>query len=362
MADSPSLPGLEVQPRQAVVRAAWDAAATSFGEAWLWHRWEAVEAYATWRNTVDRSFALVDTSASRQVRALVPLRLVRGRPPFRRLLGRLESTGGPAYAPDLTAGERRNAERAVGDELRRIARADRAWRIDLALPPLAPAYSADRRPSVNPLIMLGCTEASTQSWIVDLRGHDEASLWRHVDQRVRKAVNRARRDGVTMRDMISGDLDSYLRLHAANAARAGIEARPDAYFRAIFSRFLPSGLAFGLCASDAAGVPLAMHVFAVDKGAALYWTVASTDAALAAGANDLVQWEAMLRFLARGLERYETGEAFPGMRDGKLKRISDFKKGFGGALQPYHRGAIVARPVVAALRDLARALIARTPA
>ena len=352
------MPGFEVLSRLAMDSSEWEAAAASFDEAWLWHRWDAVEAYATWQGTADCSFALVDDSAARRILALVPLRLVRGRAPFGHLLERLESTGGPAFAPDLTAGERRNAERAVADELGRIARAERAWRIDLALPPLAPAYLPERRPAVNPLIMIGCAESSTQSWIVDLRGHDEASLWRHVDQRVRKAVNRARRDGVTIRDVAAADLDSYLRLHAANAARAGLEARPDAYFDAIFGSFLPAGLAFGLCASDAAGEPLAMHIFAIDKAAALYWTVASTDVALSTGANDLVQWEAMRRFLALGLERYETGEAFPGLRDGKLKRISDFKKGFGGALQPYHRGAIVVRPVVAAMRDLARALIA----
>lgn len=363
MADRKSVSGFKFLPRLAIDSSEWDAAAASFDEAWLWHRWAAIDAYAGWRDTVDRSFALFDNSASRNIRVLVPLRLVRGRAPFGRLLGRLESTGGPAYAPDLTAGERRNAERVVANELGRIARAERAWRIDLALPPLAPVYNAERRPAVNPLIMLGCDESSTQSWIVDLRGHDEASLWMHVNQRVRKAVNRARRDGVTIRDVVVSDLDSYLRLHAANVARTGIEARPDAYFGAILGRFLPAGFAFGLCASDAVGEPLAMHIFAVDKGAALYWTVASTDAALATGANDLVQWEAMRLFLALGLDRYETGEAFPGLRDDKLGRISDFKKGFGGALQPYYRGAIVVRPVVAAMRDLARALIsARAPA
>lgn len=348
------------QARPTLGRLHWDAASDAFDEAWLWHRWDAIEAYATWRDTADRSFAVVEPGAQGvgRVLALVPLRYVRGRAPLRRLLGRLESTGGPAFAPDLTPGERRNAEHAVAAELLRLARADGAWRIDLALPPLAPAHAPDRRPAVNPLVMIGCEESSTQSWIVDLRGHDESSLWRHVDQRVRKAVNRARRDGVTVHEATPGDLDTYLRLHAANAARAGLDERPRAYFAAIFERFLPAGLALGLCARDATGTPLAMHIFAIDKGGALYWTVASTEAALAAGANDLVQWEAMLRFLALKIGRYETGEAFPGHRGGKLKRISDFKKGFGGTLQPYFRGTIRTRPVVAAVRDLARALAA----
>ena len=115
-------------------------------------------------------------------------------------------------------------------------------------------------------------------------------------------------------------------------------------------------MATGICALAPDGQTIAIHIFGEYKNSALYWIVASDDRALANGANDLAQWDAIKGFAARGLFRYECGEAFPGLSEGKLRRISDFKKGFGGALTPYYRGTLAPRPVVAATFDLLRAI------
>lgn len=90
----------------------WNRSADGFPDAWLWHRWEAIDAYATWPDTTDASFALLDPATSQPI-ALVPLRHVLGRRPARRLTSLLESTGGPAYAPTLSARQRASAERDV---------------------------------------------------------------------------------------------------------------------------------------------------------------------------------------------------------------------------------------------------------
>ncbi len=352
---------LAIVARAELGRGAWNAAAADFTSAWLWHTWEAIDAYLTWPGAADASIAVCDRAAGDRTAAIVPMVHFAGRAPAARLLSRLESTGGPAFADDLTVGQRAKVERAIADHLRRAARRLGAYRIDLALAPLAPAFVGDDSPRVNPLAMLGCRESSTQSWIVDLRGCDEDALWQRVDQRVRKAVNRARRAGMAVREATADDLPAYLALHAGNCARAGIETRPRAYFEAIFTTFRDEARALILAGLANDGEPLAFHVFAIDKGGALYWTVASNERALASGANDLIQWEAMRRFLALGLERYETGEAFPGPGAGKLGRISDFKKGFGAALHPYFRGTIVTRPVLGAVLDLLRAVRACRP-
>jgi hypothetical protein len=40
------------------------------------------------------------------------------------------------------------------------------------------------------------------------------------------------------------------------------------------------------------------------------------------------------------LSWYEVGEAFPNVKEGKLKGLNDFKKSFGGSLYPYYKGRL----------------------
>lgn len=331
----------------------WNRSADAFPDAWIWHRWEAIDAYATWSNTTDVSFALLDPATSEPV-ALVPMHLVLGRRPAQRLTGRLESTGGPAYAPTLSPRQRTNAERDVRDALLNIASKEGAHRIELAMAPLAPARNDDAASKVNPLALLGCNDASTQSWVLDLVDRSEDELWRNLEHRVRKTVNKAERGGITARNAGPDDLPDFLRLHEKAANRNGLPVKPAAYFEAIFKNFLAHGMATGFCAAAPDGQTVAIHIFAVYKNAALYWVVASDEDALASGANDFIQWHAIKAFAAQGLARYECGEAFPGAPAGKRRRISDFKKGFGGDLAPYYRGILTPRPMIAALLELLR--------
>jgi hypothetical protein len=333
----------------------WNQSADMFLDAWIWHRWEAIDAYATWPNTDDVSFALLDPTTNQPV-ALVPMLRVAGRWPARRLTSRLESIGGPAYAPTLSPRQRSNAERDVRNGLLDLARKEGAHRIELAMAPLAPARNGDASSNVNPLAMLGCAEASTQSWILDLAGRDQDELWRNLEHRVRKTVNKAERGGVTVRDAGPKDLTDYLRLHHSASVRNGLPIKPPAYFETIFETFLTHDLATGFCAVAPDGRTIAIHIFAVYKQAALYWVVASDEEALTSGANDLVQWHAIKAFAAQGLARYECGEAFPGAPAGKRRRISDFKKGFGGDLAPYYRGTLTPRPMTAAVMQLLRSM------
>jgi hypothetical protein len=341
--------------RLKIGRDRWNEATDRFPEAWLWHRWEAIEAYATWSNTVDISFGIEDPHENRIV-ALVPLREIAGRRPFRGLLRHLESTGGPAFNPDLSARQRKNAEEAVKASLLNLATQRHAHRIDLSVAPLRPAQASSSVGGINPLIMLGCREASTQSWVLELAENSADHLWRNLEQRVRKSVNRAERAGVTVRATTPEDKTDFFRLHQDNARRTNVPAKPASYFETIFDDFLQTGMATGFCALSPDRQTIAIHIFAEYKNSALYWVVASDDQALSNGTNDLVQWHAIKNFAARGLLRYECGEAFPGLSEGKLRRISDFKKGFGGTLTPYYRGTLTTRPVVAATFELLRAI------
>jgi len=68
------------------------------------------------------------------------------------------------------------------------------------------------------------------------------------------------------------------------------------------------------------------------------WTAAGLPRAAQIGANNLLHWKAIQYAHSHGGLFYESGEAFPGAKDGKEKGLNDFKKSFGGELYPYYRG------------------------
>ena len=68
------------------------------------------------------------------------------------------------------------------------------------------------------------------------------------------------------------------------------------------------------------------------------WTAAGNIEAARVGANNLLHWRAIQWARANGGLWYESGEAFPGTREGKLKGLNDFKRSFGGELYPIYRG------------------------
>ena len=63
-------------PRPEIGRQVWDAFVETTEEAWLWHRYDLIEALLTWPGRSDLSFGIVDGSRGERVVAVVPLNLV----------------------------------------------------------------------------------------------------------------------------------------------------------------------------------------------------------------------------------------------------------------------------------------------
>lgn len=345
--------------RQEVDKTAWDAASASFEQAWFWHQWDVIEAFSSWNAAEDHSFAIADDAQDGQLVCICPLLWFPGRAPVSRLLSRLESTGGPAVDEKLSKRQVTKVYALVQQTLMAIAERTGAYRVDLSFSPLAPAMIAPNSARINPAVNLAYKESSTHTWIVDLQGEDNDTLWMKLDQRVRKTVNKARKLGGEVRRATLDDLPLYMDIHERSCVRLGIAPKPEAYFKAILGDLQNSGSAIAFVGSLADGMPLTVHTFALAKDAALYWTVASDEAVMDTGLNSLVQWEAMQHFLKTGTRFYETGEAFPALKQGKLKQISDFKKGFGAKLYPYFRGEMLRKPVLAAFLNLLKALTGR---
>ncbi len=310
---------------------AWDPFVDAVGEAWIWHRFDFQDALCTWPRRRDHSFAVLDSDVGGELVSVVPAHLsVISLGGFARWRS-LESMGAPACRTDLAEGRKQKLLTAVAEYLVTLARRSGAGEVTLSIPALAPSVRGDCLPRVNPLLQLGC-ENTTE-------------------------IRKAERAGVVVRTADqSRDLDAYYELHRQTCGRTGIRPHPRAYFEAIWRDFFSRGLA-QIFVAERDGTMVAAANFAVYKNAALYWTGAACETGLELGANPLLQWRGMQWMLSQGVEWYETGEAFPNLKEGKLKQLSDFKKSFGGVLYPYYRGRLVVKPRMAALRQFARALL-----
>lgn len=340
--------------RLAVGKKCWDEFVDSSAGAWLWHRYDMQDAMATWPGNSDLGFAVVDMSAEEKILAIVPLH--GGEFRIKRIFPWrfISSHGGPALDNNLEKKQIKKIAEFIKNYLIKLAESRKVSDIHLELSPMAPAYRAESCPKVNPLLDIGCANTLSQTWIVDLR-YPKDDLWNNMEGRARTAVRKAEKNGVNIR-IAEGerDLDIYYDLHKKNYNRTGAKPHPKEYFRAIWQNFIPYKLCFILFAEHENRV-VAAENFATYKKAGMYWTGAADQIGLDVQANSLLQWTAIQTMANNGIEWYETGEAFLGMKEGKPKGLSDFKRSFGCELYPYYRGRIRLQSVASRFVDSLRA-------
>lgn len=342
---------------------AWDAFVETSDEAWLWHRFDLQDAISTWPGKHDLSFAVRDHASGGRIVALIPIHLIETRRLYTFRWNTLDSLGGPACANDLGIKQKRKILEFSFSQMNAIARKYYAVEINFALSPMAPAYCGERCPRINPLLEMGCENILTQTWVVDIRQGRE-KLWMNMETRARNAIRKAEKEGLRVRPANgSDDLDIYYHLHCETYLRTGVPPHPKSYFEAIWRNFLSKDLSLIFFAEWKENV-VAAENFGVYKKAAVYWTGAANSQGLTLQANSLLQWAAMQSMVENGIEWYETGEAFPHLREGKLKGLNNFKRSFGGEMFPYYRGRVVfksyKRAMVEFLKET-RSLMRRGP-
>ncbi len=336
-----------IRNRVELGRELWDGFVDSSEEAWLGHRYDWQEALAIWPGKSDLSFAILEGNSGGGVIAVVPLHLT-GCGRYWWSWSVIDSMGGPACSDALGDKYKQKVKRYALEHIRALARRQAAVEVNLELSAMSPLWRGDNCPRVNPLLYLGCQNTLSQTWVVDLRPGIE-QVWSNLETRARTAIRKAEKQGVTVRPARRpGDLEIYYNLHTETYQRTKVRPYPKAYFAAIWKDFLEKGLAHIIFA-EWNGEVVAAENFGVYKQAAVYWTGAASKNGLLVAANSLLQWTAMQWMAENGLEWYETGEAFPQLREGKLKGLNDFKKSFGGKIYPYYRGQIVLRKGLHAL-------------
>ncbi|HYK95859.1 MAG TPA: peptidoglycan bridge formation glycyltransferase FemA/FemB family protein [Candidatus Dormibacteraeota bacterium] len=162
--------------------------------------------------------------------------------------------------------------------------------------------------------------------IVDL-GVDEAALWSGLRKKWRQYVNKARSNGIVVRDVdpsIEPDaFDTFHRVLRDVAKRTALPLRSAQTFREIWEAFAPTGECRLLFADDASGATQAVLLLVRCGTRVVEPYGGMTDAGADSRANYLLKWEAIRTSRDQGATSYDMwGLIGTG--------IDYFKEGFGG--------------------------------
>ena len=325
---------LQIRPRVEISKDKWDAFVDSSDEAWLWHRYDLIEALSTWPTYLDISFAIVDEHDT--LLAVVPLH--RQARTYLKLFPvvRLTSLGGPACATQLCLSTRAQVLLTVYENLKFLVSNTGALGLEIKLAPLAPWLHSSSAPKVNPLVIAGMENRQTETWIVDLASTPE-DIRKRYSELTRRELRKAKGLEFRLREA-SGtkDIDVYYKLHLETYKRTGATPHPIDYFRMIFEKFQSRGLARILFAERRGEVVAAQNTGQYKTGA-IYWTGASISEK-EGGENRLLFDAQIMASRAAGCRYYETGQAFVNFGDAKDAGLSRFKRSFGAELYPFYRG------------------------
>jgi peptidoglycan pentaglycine glycine transferase (the first glycine) len=174
-------------------------------------------------------------------------------------------------------------------------------------------------------------QVQTRSTVfVDLRGTDKEVLGR-MSSTWRRYINKASREGVTIRAGTIADLPRFFDLMRETGGRDKFFIRPYEYYRTAFDRMTRAGLA-ELFLAEVNGAPeAAVFACALGKRAWYLWG-ASSKVGQDERAAYLIQWHAMQWARERGCEIYDMWGApdDPLDKDDPLAGVYYFKRGFGG--------------------------------
>ena len=174
----------------------------------------------------------------------------------------------------------------------------------------------------------------TESYVVDLPdAPDDVRFGNSRNHsRIRWAVNKARKEGVSVRDAAGpDDVRRWHRLYLATMRHHANPPRPLRLFTAMWDELRPAGM-MRLLLAERDGQLLAGSVV-LQHGARAFYAFNGVDRAmLSLRPNEVLQWDAIHDACAAGCRRYDLGEVVD-----HQEGLADFKRKWGGHPERVHR-------------------------
>lgn len=312
----------------------WDEVAHDSDDSWLYHLHDWLRFTEKVWNLEPKSF-LVEHQG--EIPGIFPLQMHKESKILKSIF---MGTGGAAIKNSIDPAFRKKIFRAMYEHVEEIARECGSSHIEIYLPPLAKS-SLNSHYGINPLVDYFYTDTSTHTWMVDLSKPDD-DIFSNLSKDARQSIKKAKEAGYKIEKLESIDeIDKYYEVHSETYHRTGASPFPKDYFQGIYTHACKKGYATIWKGLDKNGEPVAFEIIGLFRKGGIYWSGCCKTEHLDSGVNYLLQYNSMLWAKSQGAEWFENGEAFPNIREGKLRGLTVFKGKFGGELHRFYKGQIV---------------------
>ena len=173
--------------------------------------------------------------------------------------------------------------------------------------------------------------------VIDLTPPEE-TLWGGVEQKTRKVIRQADREGATMRVLTSLSSADWQGFCAAYERLKKRRRKVEALGVGLIHELIETDRFVMTVGADAEGNVVSWHCYVRSGGRArLYETVSTIEPERGTQWNNMVgrahrlhHWKDMLYFKAEGVRAYDLGGVYRGTDDQEQAGIARFKTSFGG--------------------------------
>lgn len=171
------------------------------------------------------------------------------------------------------------------------------------------------------------------SYVLDLPGSAEAVRFGNSrnHSRIRWAVNKARKEGVTVRHGTAADLRRWHPLYLDVMRHHMVPPRPRRFFELLWEELAPRAMA-RLLLAERGDQLLAGSILVMSGSTVFYLFNGVRRDAFALRPNDVLQWEAIHECAAEGYRHYDFGEVVE-----HHEGLADFKRKWGTEGRRMHR-------------------------
>ncbi len=334
---------MEIRPLQHADETLWNNFCLENKEAWFWqttHFLRYQEAYRPALKTHPRHLLCFRDS---KIIAICPLALETYESPdgvYKGFTTGGSALPGPVMADHLHVSDRERVQRALFEEIDRLASAEGVSKVILRSSLLTPKYLQPDAAPENEFSRFGYLDASIHSQVLDIQDGLQ-KIWANFRKSYHSPIRRAEEAfefRLYDRDTITPDIfDSYKNLHHKAAGRV---VRSPETFQRMYD-WIVNGYGFlGLAVQN--DVVCACSLIILYKNQAYYGS-ACNDPELEKewALSHFLQWKVIQELHRREISHYELGWQFFGPQMAYLPthdevQISFFKRGFGGRLLPLY--------------------------
>ena len=295
---------------------------------------------------INMSFAIVDKDNNDEILMIQQLHRYQGRSPKKAFLvkeKKLVSRWGYVLKDNLPKKQFNKVKTCFEQYIDNYIKSNHIKNFESRLPPLTKA-NLENKDSINSLVFFNFKPSLTYTYIIDLSKPDDRML-ADCEETTRQAIRKL--DASDKYEIIESkgseqDCQTFIKLHKETYTRTNdkTDIIADEYHYHMFNELIPKGICrvFLLRDKEIQETIATVSILIYNNTAYYWWGDSKNDKEI--GVNKYLLFK-VICIIREGFGKtgfFETGGAYPYLRNGKYKGLNDFKKCFGTILYPIWGG------------------------